>query len=159
MSTEFKVRRRFCTRSFCLKLVLVAVVAASSASCLESSFELSPDSRLPKWFEVPEGATKSDLRVTLDYYSTFDGAEAVLKLYKKDRFFALKEVTAIPRKPYAKDQRNPPAGFPKGYPKYVVITVDGITDIIEHRKMEPIFFVTDDPAAWAELIGNIKGRE
>ena len=45
----------------------------------------------------------------------------------------------------------PPPGFPPGYPAYEVITVNGITDIIEHRKMEPIFYVTDDPAVWKEL--------
>jgi hypothetical protein len=87
----------------------------------------------------------------MDYYSTFDGAEATFEMYKKDKFFALKTVTVIPRAPYENNIKNSPAGFPKGYPKYVVITVDGITDIIEHRKMEPIFYVTDDPAIWQEL--------
>jgi len=38
-----------------------------------------------------------------------------------------------------------------GYPSYEVITLNGITDIIEHRRMEPIFYVTDDPAVWKEL--------
>jgi hypothetical protein len=43
------------------------------------------------------------------------------------------------------------AGFPSGYPAYEVITVNGMTDIIEHRKMEPMFYMTDDPAVWKEL--------
>jgi hypothetical protein len=46
---------------------------------------------------------------------------------------------------------HPPPGFPHGYPAYEIITVKGITDIIEHRKMEPVFYVTDDPAVWKEL--------
>jgi hypothetical protein len=46
---------------------------------------------------------------------------------------------------------HPPPGFPPGYPAYEVITVNGITEIIEHRKMEPIFYITDDPAVWKEL--------
>ena len=33
----------------------------------------------------------------------------------------------------------------------VVATVNGITDIIEFRKMEPVFYMTDDPAVWKEL--------
>jgi hypothetical protein len=49
--------------------------------------------------------------------------------------------------------KNPPQGFPSGYPSYEVVTVNGITDIIEHRRMEPIFYVTDDPAVWNELLG------
>jgi len=49
--------------------------------------------------------------------------------------------------------KYPPQGFPPGYPSYAIITVNGITEIIEHRKMEPIFYITDDPAVWSELMG------
>lgn len=136
---------------FYLRLVLVITIVAGMSGCLESSFDLAPESRLPRWFEVPEGTTRSELRVTMDYYSTFDGGESIFKLYKMNSFFALKKVTGIPRFPYSNYLKNPPAGFPKGYPTYAVITVNGITDIIEHRKMEPIFYVTDDPNIWREL--------
>ena len=47
--------------------------------------------------------------------------------------------------------RNPPAGFPPGYPSYEIITVHGVPDVIEHHRMEPIFYVNDDPGVWAEL--------
>jgi hypothetical protein len=47
--------------------------------------------------------------------------------------------------------KHPPLAFPPGYPSYSVITVNGITEIIEHRKPEPIFYITDDPAVWKEL--------
>jgi hypothetical protein len=47
--------------------------------------------------------------------------------------------------------KHTPPGFSPGYPSYSVITVNGITDIIEHRKPEPIFYITDDPAVWKEL--------
>lgn len=39
---------------------------------------------------------------------------------------------------------------PFDYPAYEAITVNGITEIIEHRKMEPIFYVTDDPTVWKQ---------
>lgn len=133
---------------FYLRLAFVITIVAGMSGCLESSFVLAPESRLPKWFEVPSGMTRSELKVTLDYYST---GESVFKLYKKGSFFALKKVTEIPRSPHLNYLKNPPAGFPKGYPIYKVITVNGITDIIEHRKMEPIFYVTDDPNIWREL--------
>src|SRR5258708_39549150 len=42
-------------------------------------------------------------------------------------------------------------GARKGYPAYEIITVRGITEIIEHRQMEPIFYIADDPRVWAEL--------
>jgi len=38
-----------------------------------------------------------------------------------------------------------------GYPSYEIITVNGVTDVVEHRRMEPYFFMTDDPAVWSEL--------
>jgi hypothetical protein len=37
-----------------------------------------------------------------------------------------------------------------GYPTYEAITVNGVTEIIEHRKVEPIFHVTDDAAVWKQ---------
>lgn len=130
------------------RLVLILAIVAGMSGCLESSFVLAPESRLPRWFDVPEGATRSELRVTMDLYST---GESIFKLYKKNSFFALKKVTGISRFPYSNYLKNPPVGFQKGYPAYEVITVNGITDVIEHRKMEPIFYVTDDPNVWREL--------
>lgn len=71
-----------------------------------------------------------------------------------DTTFILKDPRGqIRTKVYGKerDLEPPPRGFPPSYPSYSVITVNGITDIIEHRKMEPIFYVTDDPAIWKKL--------
>lgn len=134
---------------FCLNSILLIAISVNITGCLESSFNLAQESRLPIWFEIPEGMSRDDLIVTMDYYSTFSGAEAVFKLYKKDGFFNLKKVSGIPHGPLK--LKNPPPGFPKHYPSYEVITVDGVTDIIEHRKMEPVFYVTDNPAIWKEF--------
>jgi hypothetical protein len=49
--------------------------------------------------------------------------------------------------------KNPPKRFPPGYPAFEVITVNGVTEIIEHKKMEPIFYINDDPAVRKELLG------
>lgn len=131
-----------------LRLFLVFVLFFSITGCLESSFELASESRLPKWFAVPEGLTRGDLRVTMDYYT--DG-DVVFKLYSKDKFLVLQEVTGITRGNRPIKLKNPPAGFPKHYPSYQVITVGNKTDIIEHRKMEPVFYVADDPNIWKEF--------
>lgn len=34
----------------------------------ESQFELAPDSRLPKWFTVPENLSRADVTVRMSYY-------------------------------------------------------------------------------------------
>ena len=47
--------------------------------------------------------------------------------------------------------KHPPPAFPPGYPAYELVTAGGVTEIVEHRKPEPIFYITDDPAVWKEL--------
>jgi hypothetical protein len=34
--------------------------------CEESSFDLAPDSRIPKWFSLPAGVQRSDVKVTME---------------------------------------------------------------------------------------------
>jgi hypothetical protein len=40
---------------------------------------------------------------------------------------------------------------PLPYPMYEVVTSDGMTDVIEHRRLEDIFYVTEDPTVRAKL--------
>ena len=127
--------------------VIIAVVLCLTG-CVESSFELAEDSRLPSWFDIPSGLTRADLKVTLDYYT--DG-QAVFKLYEKNKLLSLQEAKGTSRGEKPIQLKNPPAGFPKHYPMYQVITVGEKTDVIEHRKMEPIFYITDDPEILREL--------
>jgi len=123
-------------------------LATNIVGCIESSFELASESRLPKWFQVPEGLVRGDLKVTLDYYT--DGS-AVFKLYRKDNMFALDKVKGKVRGNKPIRLKNLPLDFPKNYPMYQVITISGITEAIEHRKLQPIFFITDDSKILKEL--------
>lgn len=133
-----------------LRTFLVVLAAFQLSGCLESSFTLAEESRLPKWLEAPEGVPRSNLRVTMDYYSTFSGGEYVFKLYDKNKFLKMKELTIdISNAPYIKIKGRPQG--PMDYPRYHAVTVNGVVDILEHRKMEPIFYTTDDPAIWQEL--------
>jgi len=135
----------------------IAVFGAVSGSAIigcqyfpESTFELSSESRLPKWITLPPGHTRADVSISMSYYDALWGNN--VKFIVQDR------KSPILAKLYGKEKsggpfhlKHPPQGFPDGYPMYEVITVDGTTDIIEHRKMEPVFYVTDDPAVWIEL--------
>ena len=135
------------------RVFLLALIVGLTG-CLEASFELAPESRLPKWLDVPDGVARSDLRVTMDYYSTFSGGEYVFRFYDKSQFLKIQKISIATENQPAirtKELRNPPEGFPKGYPAYNVVTVNGISDIVELRKMEPFFYMTDDPAVWKEL--------
>ncbi|MBI3344895.1 MAG: hypothetical protein HY028_08595 [Gammaproteobacteria bacterium] len=116
----------------------------------ESSFELAQESRLPKWFTLPPGLSRSDVTVTMSYYvkpwgrtSTF-----ILRNTKNQKLAKVKGKNKG-LKPFK--LKTPRSGFPPGYPSYEITTAYGVTEIIEHRRMEPIFYITDDPTVWAEL--------
>jgi len=128
--------------------------ALSLSGCLESSFELAHESRLPKWFTLPDNLSRNDVSVTMNYYISLSSGkgEAVFSLKRSDGR-KLQKIKALTGR-YPLELKNKPEGFPKGYPKYEVITVNGITDIVEHRKMEPFFYMTNDPVVWRELIGS-----
>jgi hypothetical protein len=113
----------------------------------ESSFELPSTSRLPKWVTLPSGLTRADVSLTMNYYSMPWGPDAQFILRDKNgktvKKYNGKMRCGVPFEP-----ENPPQGSPSGYPAYEAISVHGVTEIIEHKRMEPIFYVTDDPAVW-----------
>lgn len=116
----------------------------------ESSFELAHESRLPKWFALPQGLSRADVTVVMNYYvkSTGRTSQFILLDSKKQKFA---EVNGTQKgfEPLRLKISRP--GFPPGYPFYEIVTVNGTTEIIEHRQMEPIFYITDDPEVRAEL--------
>jgi hypothetical protein len=135
-------------------IIFLIILVAGLAGCLESSFQLSEQSRLPRWFSISQGEDRNDYTVKMDLYSTFSGGKDIFKLYKKGKLISVgKYVITTDDQPSIQSVQlsRQPEGFPKGYPRYKVVTINGITDIIELRKMEPLFYMTDDPAVWEEL--------
>ncbi len=134
-----------------LAWLLVFLLATQFAfSCSEANFNLAPESRLPKWFSLPSGLSRADVTVTMDYYIPPGARIAVFTMYDKQGH-KIGKVTGKQKNYSPNELKNAPPRFPPGYPSYEIITVDGVTDIIEHRKMEPIFYITDDPNVWKEL--------
>lgn len=138
-----------------LLLLLIALTVACSAmvGCEwfpESTFVLATDSRLPKWITLPPGLARPEASLSMSYYSKPWGSSATFTL--KDRSGKKREEVSGRLRGLGPNQlKHPPPGFPPGYPSYEVVTVDGLTEIIEHRRPEPIFYVTDDPAVRNEL--------
>lgn len=116
----------------------------------ESTFELAPESRLPKWFSLPPGLARTDVTVIMSYFIRPTGRTAsfTLKDPKKEN---LAKVRGKQKGDFPIELKNPSPGFPPGYPSYEIITANGVTEVIEHRRMEPIFYITDDPAVLLEL--------
>ena len=133
----------------CLQFFLVLTTTAL-AGCLEASFVLAPESRLPKWFDLPEGFERNDFVVTMDSWTV---GPQVFKIRKKDGFFLYRKISI-----HCPNMRPlKPLKVPFEYPVYLVFTYEGVIDIVEHRAMEPVFYMTDDPVVWSQLDLNRDG--
>lgn len=120
-----KIRVLFAAVSICVFCLLTG--------CLESSFQLADESRLPVWIKLPPGLKRQDVSLTLNYYTNPFGATARFIL-KNRRGDVLEEVSGTDK----------PINGASEYPSFVLVKVNGVSEIIEHRKMEPIFYVSDD---------------
>lgn len=131
---------------------VVTVLAATAIGCKyfpESTFQLASESRLPKWITLPPGLTRADVSITMSYYITPWGRSAVFIL-RDPNGKILENVTGKLKCLQPFQLKNPPQGFASGYPAYEEIIIKGTAEMIEHRRPEPIFYITDDPVVWKE---------
>jgi hypothetical protein len=149
-----KVTRRIVTCALFGFLSTISEVALTGCRYFpESTFRLASESRPPKWIALPPGLSRADASITMEYYVKPWGSSATFVL-ADTKGEILKKVDAKVkcREPF--QLKNPPRGSASGYPSYEAITVDAATEIIEHRKMEPIFYITDDTAVWEQYRQN-----
>jgi len=69
-----------------LRHILILAICVSSGAitgCVESSFTLANESRLPSCIALPPGLTRKDVSVTLNLYAPLRGPDA--KLILKDK--------------------------------------------------------------------------
>jgi hypothetical protein len=141
------------TRSLRTALGLAVLLAACSPlrGCAESDFTLAAESRLPRWFSLPQGVQRKDVNVALVYYTAPIKGPAVAEVtLRTNRGEAPNRVVANLRgEPEVLDSPSGSAGT--RYPMYEVLTANGITEVIEHRHMEPVFYITDDPEVRRKL--------
>jgi hypothetical protein len=120
--------------------------------CIESSFNLASESRLPRWITLPPGLTRADVSVTLNLYAPLRGPDARFVLTDR-KGKKLAEVKG-------KTKELSPSMY------YRIVTEKGITEIIklkpyrEHENMEQngravaLFYVIDDLAVSKELLAS-----
>jgi len=133
-------------------IILVLLVALLVSGCVESEFHLAKESRLPVWFEAPDGMQRGDLDVVLTYYTT-GPADLTLRDIRKGKSISLKKIKATNMhhpEYWVWAQKDWPE---RSHPGYVVLSVGDISEIIEHRKMEPIFYVSDESAVQNTIKG------
>jgi hypothetical protein len=131
-------------------VALACLVLTGCGLFPESSFSLANESRLPKWFTIPPNQTRANVTVAMDYYIDSSGRTATFIL-RDSNGSVISKVTGKQKGLEPLQRRTKLPGHPDGYPSYEIITVGEITEIIEHRQMEPIFYVTDDPDVKAEF--------
>lgn len=134
-----------------LLIPAIFVFSLVLTGCVESSFVLAPESRLPRFVALPPGLTRADVSLEMSYYLKPWGSGATFRVRSGGRVLAKLNGRLKGSEPL--QLKSPPPGFPPGYPLYEVITANGVTEIIEHRKMEPVFYVSDDEAVRKELLG------
>ena len=122
------------------------LLLGSCGTFSEASFDLAPSSRLPIWLQLPAGLERNQVTVVLSYFTSPLGRTASFSLFDSHKH-QLRKVSGTQRGDHPLTLKN----SSQGYPSYEVITSDGLTDVVEHRAMEPIFYMTDDPAVRKEL--------
>ena len=110
----------------------------------ESQFRLAPESRLPRWFSIPGEYKREDVSVEIFYYAPLFGNTnfiAYLNGPPPEQKKLDKKYGRAERHPVSKKKLEAKVDH---YPSFL-ITVAGVTELIEHRHMAPIFHVSDDP--------------
>jgi len=134
-------------------VLLITLTACSNRGCVESKFHLAEDSRLPVWFQVPDGISRKDMDVTLTYYTSGPADIDLVDIRdgKSKRLIRVKgEHWNHPE--YWKWAKQ---DWPKrSHPHFVVFKVNGLTEIIEHRRMEPLFYISDEAAVQSAISGS-----
>jgi hypothetical protein len=124
-------------------LFLFAVWSASTpwiGWCPESSFTLSPDSRFPNWFTIPSGYGRKDLSVVIYYYAPIPPIRANFKTILLGPPPEYKQID----KKIGTVKWHPATRSYSDYPSYHIVRVGNSVELIEHKKKEPIFYISDN---------------
>ncbi|HEX4825345.1 MAG TPA: hypothetical protein VFV19_13660 [Candidatus Polarisedimenticolaceae bacterium] len=133
-----------------MRVIVVVFLTAFILACgffPDSNFMLSPESRLPRWFHPPADVPRSDLSVELFYY--YDHATFVLRNERTGRQLAKIRAHKIHKDTlYLPNSRRADGVMPT----YTIMMADGIVEVVEHRRVEPVFDISDDPDVRAKLL-------
>jgi hypothetical protein len=108
----------------------------------ESTFKLASDSRVPKWITLQPGVRRKDIELTMSYYIKPWSGSASFTLRNDKHVVQQIDGKVVCKYPFSL------TGSKSDYPSYAAVVVNGTTELIEHKRMEPIFYVTDDAAVW-----------
>ena len=137
-----------------LLFLLLIVACRSMLGCTEAEFHLAPQSRLPKWFILPEGSSRADVTVTMDTYALPWGPTATFKLWDaRGRKLAQVDAKLEEVKSRLSVKGPPEEKYTEYsyYPKYQIATAKGVSEVVEYREPGPLFYLSDDPEVRTKL--------
>jgi len=137
-------------------IVCVLLACLTLAGCdprygfLESQFNLSDNSRLPKWFVIPQGYSRGDFKMSIDLYTSplpflNNVVITIYGPYPSDNVL-MKKAGKEKWHPLTLQQFKEKGSYDV-CPNYSIITIDNIEEVFEQKCREPgnIIYITDDP--------------
>lgn len=140
-------------------IAAVCVSACVITGCIESSFNLATESRLPPGVSIPPGLTRADVTVTLDYIGISQARFTLRDKNGKRLTRAYGKTRGNPI--YLRAKLNGPDTTGTGYQ---IVAINGVTEIVghstyrEHENMVQngqrgsLFYVVDDPAVKRQVL-------
>jgi len=113
----------------------------------ESNTTLAPESRLPRWFQQPADVSRSDLSVEMLEY--LDHGTFVLRNQRTGRQLATIRAQRLNSKPLTLPNSIRADGT---VPNYSIMKVGGIVEIVERKRREAVFDISDDPDVRTKLL-------
>lgn len=131
-------------------MVVLASACSPTLGCEESRFLLAAESRLPRWFSGDQLAHRSEFSLQMIAYSSAvpgTGSRKAEFLLMDSNGKRLQRVVGDFRgiRPYKLDERAP-------RPVYEVVTVAGVSELVEFRKREPVFHISDDQQLFEQIM-------
>ena len=154
-----------------LLTVALCISCCGITGCVESSFNLAGESRLPTSLTLPPGLSRADVSVTLNYYTALPGISDAKFILQDRKGKKLAEIKGKVMNPYPLYLGSCPNRLDPGCPGYEFVDVNGVIEIIknrpyrEHENMEQngrivaLFYVIDDPAVRKELLAGGAGQD
>ena len=131
---------------------LVTLVLGAMSSCgwfPESSFYLSPQSRLPCWIDG-HGIPTNELTVQINLYVPLWGTDYA-RITVNDNHGNVLQRIDVPDISTVGVQNADGTPNREGYPSYSVYGLKGAVDIFEQREARNTLYMCDNAAVWAKL--------
>jgi hypothetical protein len=145
-NTNFKLYN-FKYRAVILLLILCPLFWGCSLKCgfIDFMYQLAPESRLPRWADF-SGYQRQDLTMKINCCVVPLGGRAEVLVYgpAPERKVLLEKTVNMRWHPLSdKDKYNK---YPNDkYPRYSIITINGVDEVFEKKGTGSTLYITDDP--------------